>query len=209
MKVSAASEETWRVAAGLIAEGGLVVFPTDTVYGIGCDPRNPEAIERVYFAKGRPTTKALPLLLSSASRLESVAREIAESAGALGAAFWPGAITLVVPRQGDLPVELGGGDTIAVRVPDHDGLRGFIEMCGGAIAATSANISGQSDALDAPQAADYLGEWVELVVDGGIVQGGVPSTVVDCTVDPPAILRRGACSEEEIRRVLELKRDIL
>jgi L-threonylcarbamoyladenylate synthase len=195
-------EQAWELARRILAEGRLVVFPTDTVYGIACDPYNVGAIARVYEAKRRPAQKALPLLLSGVHRIGDVALSIPDCARRLGEAFWPGALTLVVPRKPTLPQALSGGDTIAVRVPDHDQLRAFIESFGGAVAATSANISGQPDALDARQAADYFGDSVDLIVDGGPAAGGVPSTVVNCTADPPQILRVGALSEEQIRRAL-------
>lgn len=198
MRIMPANRETWEDAAGIIKRGGLVVFPTDTVYGVGCDPYNVAAIGRVYEAKGRSLLKALPLLLSDASQVGKVARELPEVARRLGEAFWPGALTLVVWRDSRLPVQLGGGDTIAIRVPNHDDLRALIERCGGAVAATSANLSGQPDATDAAQAAAYLGAYVDLVLDGGTTAGGVPSTLVDCTVNPPTILRAGTISREAI-----------
>jgi L-threonylcarbamoyladenylate synthase len=181
----------------------VVGFPTDTVYGIGSDPYCIEAIDAIYQIKGRAQQKALPLLLSGQERLSQVADALPGGAARLGERLWPGALTLVVPRAPGLPDELGGGSTIAVRVPAHDDLRAFIEACGGAIASTSANLSGQPDALHAGQVADYFGESVDMIVDGGRVQGGVPSTVVDCTVYPPAILRQGAVSEAAIRALLE------
>jgi L-threonylcarbamoyladenylate synthase len=203
MPVREASPETWRLAAQAVADGGVVAFPTDTVYGVGCDPYCVAAIYAIYQLKGRAQQKALPLLLSGKERLTQVTGALPDTAVRLGERFWPGALTLVVPRAPGLPDELGGGSTIAVRVPAHDDLRAFIEACGGAIASTSANISGQPDALDAGQVAGYFGESVDMIVDGGRVQGGVPSTVVDCTVEPPTILRQGAVSEAAIRAVLE------
>jgi L-threonylcarbamoyladenylate synthase len=203
MPIREASPETWRLAAQAVSEGGVIAFPTDTVYGIGCDPYCVQAINAIYEIKGRAQQKALPLLLSGKERLDQVAGVLPDAAARLGECLWPGALTLVVPRAPGLPDELGGGSTIAVRVPAHDGLRAFIEACGGAIASTSANLSGQPDALDAGQVAGYFGESVDVIVDGGRVQGGVPSTVVDCTVEPPAILRQGAVSEAAIRAVLE------
>ncbi len=185
------SREAWEKARQVLASGGLVAFPTDTVYGLGCDLRNVEAIERIYQVKGRPAHKALPLLLAGAEHLHKVVNNVPPVAAALGEAFWPGALTLVLPSRGDLPAELGGGRTIGVRVPDHGELRSFIESCGGAIASTSANLSSQPDALDAQQAAAYLGDGVQLIIDGGYAPGGIPSTVIDCTADPPRLLREG------------------
>ncbi|MBF6613930.1 MAG: threonylcarbamoyl-AMP synthase [Chloroflexi bacterium] len=185
------SREAWEEARQVLVAGGLVAFPTDTVYGLGCDLRNVDAIERIYQVKGRPAHKALPLLLAGAEHLRTIVDFVPPVAEALATAFWPGALTLVLPSRGDLPAELGGGRTIGVRVPDHSELRSFIESCGGAIASTSANLSGESDALNAQQAAACLGDGVQLIIDGGDTPGGVSSTVVDCTVDPPRVLREG------------------
>lgn len=203
MNITPASPEAWHLAAQVIASGGVVAFPTDTVYGIGCDPYCVPAINRIYEVKGRAQQKALPLLLSGQEQLSRVAGVLPDVAARLGERFWPGALTLVVPRATGLPEELGGGGTIAVRVPAHDALRAFIQACGGALASTSANLSGQPDALDAEQVARYFGDSIEIVVDGGRVLGGVPSTVVDCTVEPPAILREGALGAAAIRSLMK------
>ena len=197
------SPETWQRAAKIIAEGGLVVFPTDTVYGVGCDPYNVGAIEQVFVAKSRSHLKALPLLLSDISVLGHVTEGANRHVSALCERFWPGALTIVMKKAAALPDELGSKRTVAVRVPDHSALRDFINNCGGAIAATSANLSGQPDALDAQSAEEYLGNRVQLVVDGGRVRGGVSSTVVDCTGDLPIVLRVGAIAVESIKQVWE------
>ncbi len=197
------SADTWQRAAEIIAEGGLVVFPTDTVYGVGCDPYNVVAIEKVFEAKSRSHLKALPLLLSDISVLGHVTEGANRYVHALCERFWPGALTIVLRKATDLPDQLGSETTVAVRVPDHRALREFIDKCGGAIAATSANLSGQPDALDGQRAAEYLGNRVRLVVDGGRVRGGVPSTVVDCTGDVPIVLRVGAIAGKSIQRVWE------
>ncbi len=197
------SDAAWSLALEAIRRGEVVAFPTDTVYGVGCDPYNTEAILKIYRVKGRGMQKALPLLLSGADALDSVAERLPEAAHSLARAFWPGALTLVVPRRDTLPDALGGGRTIGVRVPNHEQLRAFIGRCGGALAATSANLSGQPDALDAEEVARYFGDEVPIVIDGGRAQAGVPSTVVDCTVSPPAILRAGFIPEQRIRDTLE------
>ncbi|MEO8284925.1 MAG: L-threonylcarbamoyladenylate synthase [Chloroflexota bacterium] len=198
VQVMAESPDVWQIAAKRIKQGGLVVFPTDTVYGIGCAADDAVAIERVYDAKSRPLQKALPLLLSDSSMVLNVARDLSRSALVLSQRFWPGALTLVVRRHRDLPEQLGSGDTIAVRVPAHDGLREFIALCGGAIAGTSANRSGDPDAIEVSQAVAYFGLHVALYVDGGRTAGSVPSTVVDCAVDPPRIVREGRISAAAI-----------
>jgi L-threonylcarbamoyladenylate synthase len=202
MRILSASPKAWEQALACVKRGELVVFPTDTVYGVGCDPFNVRAIDAIYEAKGRERQKAIPLLLSGADQLGAVSSELPEAAKLLASHFWPGALTLVVPQSASLPDELGGGDTIAVRVPDHAELRDFIAACGGLLAATSANQSGQRDAVNAQQAADYLGEHVALILDGGETPGNVPSTVVDCTSDPPRVLRAGALAPALLRQVL-------
>lgn len=196
------SEDALVLAERAIADGEIVAFPTDTVYGVGCDPFNTEAILKIYEAKGRGMEKSLPILLSDITDVEKVASEVPPAARILAEAFWPGALTLVVPRQERLPSALTARDTVGLRIPNHDWLRELIRSCGGALAATSANLSGKPDALDAQEVLSYLGDKVRLVVDGGRASGGVPSTVVDCTVSPPAILRFGFLSEQEIRDAL-------
>jgi L-threonylcarbamoyladenylate synthase len=179
-----------------------VAFPTDTVYGVGCDPYNLNAIEKLYEAKGREREKALPLLLAGVEECVRVAADLPEPARRLGATYWPGALTLVVPRAPGVPEELGGGDTIAVRVPAHDDLRAFIGACGGALASSSANLSGRPDARTAQQVLQYFADSVDLIVDGGETPGGVPSTVVNCVADPPRILREGAIARHLVERTL-------
>ncbi len=186
------SPEALNEAAGIIANGGLVVFPTDTVYGIGCNPYNTEAIEAIYRAKGRDTQKALPILLASSEDLGRFAHDLTPEADLLARLFWPGALTLVLKRAAELPEALGAGETLALRIPDHRQARELIELCGGAIATTSANISGLPDAFTAEQAEAYLGDHVALILDGGRTLGSIPSTVVDCTLSPPRVLRAGA-----------------
>ncbi|HKP53512.1 MAG TPA: L-threonylcarbamoyladenylate synthase [Chloroflexia bacterium] len=205
MPILPASPQAWQQALMHLKLGELVVFPTDTVYGVGCDPLNVQAINAIYDAKGRERQKAIPLLLSGADQLGAVATELPGAATLLASRFWPGALTLVVPQSAHLPEELGGGDTIAVRVPDYAELRDFIAACGGLIAATSANVSGQQDAVSAQQAADYLGAHVGIIIDGGETPGNVPSTVVDCTTDPPRILRAGALDPALLWQALGLE----
>jgi L-threonylcarbamoyladenylate synthase len=172
-----ASEESWRLARLVIADG-------------------------LYAAKGRDREKAIPLLLDSPERIARVAREMPAGALKLGHAFWPGALTLVVPSSEALPSALGGGDSIAVRVPDHNELRPFIASCGGALATSSANLSGRPDAVTAQRVVEYLGDAVSVVIDGGVAPGGMPSTVVSCMSDPPTILRQGAIPAASIEAAL-------
>src|SRR4051794_7711450 len=202
MKILPAGDAAWAEGREAIRRGELVAFPTDTVYGIACDPYNTAAIERLYASKGRSREKAIPLLLSGVDQLERVATSFPAAAERLGRQFWPGALTLVVPRVPSLPRELSGTDTVAVRVPDLLALREFILSCGGALATTSANLSGQPDATTAGRVASYLGEHVALIIDGGPSPGGTPSTVVNCAVEPLSILREGAIPREKIEGAL-------
>ena len=197
-----ANEESWALAAAAIERGDLVVFPTDTVYGVGCNPYDTAALDRIYVAKGRPQSKAVPLLLADASVLSAVAGSLTEEAQALAQKYWPGALTLVIERNQALPPQLGTGNTIAVRVPAHLALRSLIADCGGALAVTSANRSGEPDALSVQDAIDYLGESVALYIDGGPSDVSRPSTVVDCSGAQVRVLREGAISSDDIQRAL-------
>jgi L-threonylcarbamoyladenylate synthase len=199
-KVLPASEETITIAARILAEGGLVAFPTDTVYGVGAHAFQPDAVERIYVAKTRPRDKAIPILLARADDLPLVAERITETAWLLAERFWPGGLTLVLPRKANVPDGVSaGGPTAAVRVPDHPVPLALIAALGAPLAATSANLSGRPSPVTAQEVEAELGERIELILDGGRCPGGIPSTVLDLTTDPPTILRAGAISVEDIR----------
>jgi len=197
------SQDAIAQAARLLTAGGLVAFPTDTVYGVGARPFDAGAVERLYVAKERPRDMAIPVLLASAADLPLVAREVPPAACRLARAFWPGALTLVLPRQPSLPAVLtAGGDSVAARVPDHPAARALIAAIGGALAATSANLSGQPSPATAEGVIAQLGGRVDLILDGGPCPGGVPSTVLDLTSDPPRVLRAGPVTEAALRTIL-------
>lgn len=199
-KVLPAGKEAIDVAARILAEGGLVAFPTDTVYGVGAHVFQLDAVERIYVAKIRPRDKAIPILLARADDLVLVAEGITETAWLLAERFWPGGLTLVLPRKANVPdVVSAGGPTVAVRVPNHPVPLALIAALGAPLAATSANLSGRPSPVTAQEVEAELGGRIELVLDGGRCPGGVPSTVLDLTADPPAILRAGAIGVEEIR----------
>jgi L-threonylcarbamoyladenylate synthase len=204
VRIVPASPSAWQEARVAIQAGQVVAFPTDTVYGVGCHPYEVGAIQAIYRVKGRSATKALPLLLSGTEQLARAALVLPESATKLGQHFWPGALTVVVKRKLDLPSELSRDDTIAVRVPDHPELRDFIAATGGLLAATSANLSGQPDAQTAPEVASYFQVGLALVVDGGRMSGGVPSTVIDCSRGEPILIRQGAIPLQDIEQVLHM-----
>lgn len=181
-------------AAALLKEGKIVVFPTDTLYGVGVTAFDEEAIDALYRIKDRPLEKGIPILLADGDDLRRVAREIPACAQVLLDRFWPGPLTLILPRRKDLPPNISPNENIAVRIPDDDVARALIRAAGGALATSSANRSGEPPARNAAAAWQALEGRVAAVVDGGHVQHGVPSTIVDCTVDPPQVLRQGALS---------------
>ena len=197
------SRDTIAQAAQVLTAGGLVAFPTDTVYGAGAHAFDAGAVERLYAAKERPRDKAIPVLLASAADLPLVARKIPPIARRLAGAFWPGALTLILPRRSTLPAILtASGDSVAVRVPDHPAARALIAALGAPLAASSANLSGRPSPVTAEEVAAQLGGRVDLILDGGTCPGGVPSTVLDLTRDPPCALRAGPVTKEALRHIL-------
>ncbi len=189
-------------AVEILRSGGVIAFPTDTVYGIGAHGLIGAAVERLYEIKERPNDKSIPLLLADAKDVMLVARAVPPIGHALMQRYWPGALTLVLRKQPHIPEAISAADTVAVRVPDHPLVRALIRALGAPLAATSANKSGRPELLDAQAIAAELGLGLELVLDGGTLAGGVPSTVVDVTVEPMRILREGAIAADELRRVL-------
>lgn len=182
-----------------LRDGGIVVVPTDTVYGVAAALEQPAAIARLYFAKQRPEDKPIPLLLAGPADLRRIARDVPAGADRLLARCTPGGLTLVVPAREGLPVELTGGrTTVALRLPEHAWLRRLIRETGGALPTTSANLSGEPPATTAEEAASALGDRVELIIDGGACPGGIASTVVEVTGKRPVILRAGAVPEADV-----------
>ena len=176
-------------AAEVIRKGGLVVYPTDTVYGLGCDPFDAKAVHRLFEAKGR-ISKPVPVLCSSTTKAEALVR-FGPRARALAKDHWPGALTIVAPLRRSLPKEVTQGTgTLGVRVPAHEGCRQFISLCGGWLTGTSANLSGRPSARTAIEAWQQIGRSVDLVLDGGALKGRA-STVVEVLQDKVTILRTG------------------
>lgn len=182
---------TLNLAADLIKQGKLVVFPTETVYGLAADPMNVEAVEKVLKAKGRDEEKGLPILASSLEAIESIAM-VNIQARVLAKAYWPGPLTLVIPKLETLPsIVTGGRDTVAVRIPQNQIAFLLAELSNGLIIGTSANISGNPSPNTAEEADQQIGSLVDLILDGGPAQWGVPSTILDLTQSPPKIIREG------------------
>jgi len=173
-----------------VAGGGLIVYPTDTVYGLGCDPRNPAAVERLFLAKGRGA-KAVPVLCAGMAQAEEYVR-LSPRALELARRYWPGALTIVAPLAKPVPERLHQGtEKLGVRVPGSTGCVRLIKKCGGALVGTSANISGMPASRTAEEAMRHLGPSVDLIIDGGRL-GGIESTVVEVTDDDIIILRKGS-----------------
>ena len=188
-------------AAGLLRSGHLVAFPTDTVYGVGAPAFDATSVAAIYVAKERPPEKAIPVLIADEADLPPIAAAVPESVHVLIAHFWPGALTLVLPKRPDVPEIVSSDATVAVRIPDLDLTRAFLRLTG-PLAATSANRSGQPSPVTAADVIAQLGGRITTVLDGGACPGGVPSTVVDCVSSPPRVLREGGISIAALRAVL-------
>ena len=195
--------EALLAALEALRAGETVVFPTDTVYGVGSDAWSVEAVERLFWAKERPRAMAIPILVSAPRHVAQVAADLPDAFGALTARFWPGGLTLVVPRRQVVPeVVSAGGATIAVRMPDHPVALALIEAAGGVLAVTSANRSSRPAPATAGEALADLDGRVALVLDGGACPGGIASAVVDLVSAPPRLLRAGGIPPAMLREVL-------
>ena len=185
------------LALEILKFGGLVAFPTDTVYGLAALAYNGDAVISIYEVKDRPVEKAIPVLIGDVSDLEKVCAEVPEIAIKLAARFWPGPLTLVVPKNPQLPEAVSARPTVGVRIPDHPVARALLRLAG-PLAVTSANLSGRQNPSTAQEVFDQLGGRIALILDGGKTPGGVPSTVVDCTGPELQVLRKGSISKGEI-----------
>lgn len=200
--VQAKEEGALEEAISTVRAGGLIAFPTDTVYGLAALPDDPQAVTRIYSVKGRSASNPLALLLSDSILVNRVAI-IPEAARPLMRRFWPGGLTLVVLKTPEVSEKVSPGTTVGIRIPNLRLARDLIRAAGGILAVTSANRSGAPSPLTVDDVLEQLEGKIELVVDGGCCWGGVPSTVLDCTVWPPTVLRHGAVPEEAVRRTLD------
>ncbi len=190
-----------QAALKILKNGGIVAFPTDTVYGLGALAFNNNAIESIYEAKNRPIEKAIPILIGDLSELEKVADDIPNMALRFASRFWPGPLTCIVPKKQTLPLAVSATSTVAVRIPDHIDARALLRAAG-PMAVTSANISGGKNPSTAQEVYDQLNGRIPLILDGGTTQGGIPSTLVDCTGELPMILREGPITLNELLSAL-------
>lgn len=185
-------EETIDRVVRVLVSGELIGYPTDTLYGLGADPTQPKAVERLFRAKGRPADLAVPLIAADREQVERHAGALTPLGHRLADRFWPGPMTLILTAAPGLSRRLlAGGDTVAVRVPDHRVARALARALGHPLTATSANRSGQPALLTAAEVVAALGEDVRLVVDAGPTVGTLPSTIVDVRNASPVLVRRG------------------
>jgi len=188
-------------AVEALEAGDLVAFPTDTVYGVGALVHEPESIAKLYVIKERDLLKAIPILVGSVADLDQVASGINQKARRLAKAFWPGPLTLVVPRHPALPEIVSPYPTVGVRMPAHQTALNILELAG-PLAVTSANLSGEPSSRTADEVVAQLKGRLPLILDGGQTPGGQPSTVVDCTQPDLTILRPGPISMEQLNQAL-------
>ena len=188
----------------ILKQGGIVAFPTDTVYGLGTLPNQRHTVERVYKVKKRPQNMALPLLLADISQITDIASSVPPIAWLLARKFLPGALTLVLYRSHLVPdIITAGSETVAVRIPSHPIPVALAEGLGMPIVGTSANLSGKPNALTAGEVYTQFGDKIDFIIDGGRCPGGIESTVIAVTGDKPVVLREGAISVKEINQVCD------
>ena len=203
MTVLKATKNNIMVAAETVRRGGLVVYPTETVYGLGCDPFNVEAVKRILDVKGE-RNKPLPILAASIGDADKIA-SISPNGKRLAAKFWPGPLTMVFPKKPSLPdVVTFGWDSVGLRIPHNDVALHLIRLSGGLLVGSSANRTGEEPPRAVQEISGELKEMVNVVLDGGVTAQGKPSTVADLTSEKPRILREGPISIKELLDALAL-----
>lgn len=197
------SAKALRLARRLLRDGEVIAFPTDTIYGLGANAFERYAIREVFAIKERPTDKGLPVFIAHINDLNLVAHRVPNQAWPLLNRFWPGALTVILPRNPQLPADVSGGqDTVAVRIPDHAGCLELVTQFGQPLIATSANLSGHPTPATAQEVATQLGGRIPLILDGGPSPQAEASTIVDLTTSPPRIVRAGALATDMLQDVL-------
>ena len=208
-----ADEEQIRQAGDILKAGGLVAFPTETVYGLGGDALTPDSSKKIYAAKGRPSDNPLIVHICRWEDIYRIAEPVTEEAKRLAEAFWPGPLTMILQKKDTVPKETTGGlDTVAIRFPSHPVARRLIEAAGGFVAAPSANASGRPSPTMAEYVAEDMNGRIDMILDGGAVGIGLESTIVDVSGPEPIILRPGYVTQEMLEKVLgevELDQTIL
>ena len=189
-------------ALHILKNGGIVAFPTDTVYGLGTLAFDNAAIESIYTVKDRPIEKAIPVLIGDMDDIDKIAENIPEMALRFANRLWPGPLTCIIPKKQTLPPAISATSTVAVRIPNHPDAITLLKAAG-PMAVTSANISGKPSPSTAQEVYDQLNGRIPLILDGGKTPGGTPSTLVDCTGETPKILREGPVSLHELLEILK------
>ena len=201
--IDAEAKEILKKAGDIIKEGGLVAFPTETVYGLGGDALNPESSKKIYAAKGRPSDNPLIVHVATMEDVEAIVDEVPEAAYKLAEAYWPGPLTMIMNKNEKVPHETTGGlDTVAIRMPNNEIALELIRQSGGFIAAPSANTSGRPSPTLARYCMEDLSGKIEMIIDGGQVGIGLESTIVDLTSKEPMILRPGYITQDMLKEVL-------
>lgn len=191
-------------AAGIIAAGGLVIYPTRNLYGLGADAQNPGAVRRVFDIKKRKPDNPVSILIPDRQALDTYAEHVSHAAGKIMDRFWPGGITLVFSAKPGLPEMLTAGTrTVGIRLPEHPVAAALAKAAGRAITATSANLSGQPGAGRVKDISRSVTKAVDLVLDAGTLEPGTGSTILDVTCDPPEIIRQGPVKEEDLQSLIK------
>ena len=203
-RISDISDDKWTLLSQEIKKGSLIIYPTDTVYGLGAVITNEQSINNVYLAKSRSFSSPLIALLSSVDKVEEVAYVSDKNLlKKLAKAFWPGALTVILKRKEHIPsIMVSGGDTIGVRIPNLDLAIKIIDLAGGILATTSANISGEATPKSYDELSETIKSKVDILIDSGKCKLGEASTIIDLTSDVPKILRKGAISIAEIEKLI-------
>ncbi|HEY61238.1 MAG TPA: threonylcarbamoyl-AMP synthase [Anaerolineae bacterium] len=189
-------------AVDILKHGGLVAFPTDTVYGVAALVTSPETVERLFIIKGRNRSRAIAILIGDTSGLEYLATNIPTIARLLTKAYWPGPLTIVLQKHPTLPAIITPTQTVGIRIPDFPFTLELLRRTG-PLAVTSANKSGEESPITAQQVLKHLGGLIHLIIDGGKTPGGIPSTVVDCTTQELKVLREGPITFEELTKTIK------
>ena len=201
LKVESGIEDVSTHAKKVLLQGGVIAFPTDTFYGLGVDPFNRDAVDRIFEIKGREKNKALFLLISRREQLETLVKEITPAHTTLMQEFWPGPLTLLFEPLSAIPKNVTEG-LVGIRQPGNSITRDLISALGHPITAPSANLSGEAPPTTAKQVDQTIGKYLDLIIDGGTCPGGEPSTLVDCSETPVKLIRTGAIPFTDIEKAL-------
>jgi L-threonylcarbamoyladenylate synthase len=194
-----------RLAADIIQNGGVIAYPTETVYGLGANIYNATAVNRIYTLKGREQQKALIVIVHSFDLLQELVTHVSDEASLLIQHFWPGPLTMIFSAKPSVPEFItGGGKTIAIRIPNHPICRELIKACHAPLASTSANLAGGQNPTTAREVAETFGAQLDLIIDGGPSQSNIPSTVLDVTGKKVRLVRQGAITIETIKKVSKI-----